>query len=46
MTPDQKGEYDSPLYGPMSGRDALIPIVVLAAIYGSFIMGVIVGRAA
>jgi hypothetical protein len=45
MTPDQKGKYDSPLYGPLDYRGDLLPIIVLAAIYGSFLMGVIVGRA-
>jgi hypothetical protein len=45
MTSDPKGEYDAPLYGPLDNRDALIPIVILAAMYGSFLMGVIVGRA-
>ncbi|WP_343241598.1 hypothetical protein [Methanoculleus sp. UBA312] len=44
MTPDQKGKYDAPLYGDPDLRGCLRAFAVLAAICGSFIMGVIVGR--
>lgn len=44
MKDDEKGEYDSPLYGDPDARDVLRLIVVLVGIFGGFFMGVIVGR--
>ncbi len=45
MRREQEGKYDSPLHAPLDNRDVLIPIVILVVMYGSFLMGVIVGRA-
>jgi len=43
MTPDQKGEYDAPLYGDSDQELPIGGVVLLIVYLVSFVLGVLVG---